>query len=132
MALVSNQHRRLFSSSIPAAQQTIVRIIDRQGYQDQVQGSVGESLYDLAFRGTEMSNYIECACAGKMLCSTCHVYVLDKPNGMPEASEEEKDLIDLAFEPRPESRLGCQIKLQPESDGILKIQIPGGSINHFR
>jgi ferredoxin len=109
-----------------------VHILDREGNRDQVQGKVGESLYDVAARGNELSNYIECACAGKMLCSTCHVYVEEKPSGLPGPTEEELDLIDLAYEPRPESRLGCQIHLRPESEGLLTIRIPGSAVNHFR
>ncbi|MDB2683054.1 2Fe-2S iron-sulfur cluster-binding protein [Alphaproteobacteria bacterium] len=69
------------------------------------------------------------ACGGSISCATCHVYVhpdwvqkvLDQDN---EQSEEEEDVLDTAFDVRETSRLGCQIKLTPELDGLI-VALPG-------
>jgi 2Fe-2S ferredoxin len=72
---------------------------------------------------------IEGACGGSMACATCHVYV--QPEWLPrviaqdnEQSEEEKDILDTAFDIRETSRLGCQIKLTEELDGLI-VALPG-------
>ncbi|MEO0637210.1 MAG: 2Fe-2S iron-sulfur cluster-binding protein [Pseudomonadota bacterium] len=67
---------------------------------------------------------IEAECGGACACATCHVYVdpdaMDKV-GSPDAMEE--DMLDFAFEVKPNSRLSCQIKVTDELDG-LKLTIP--------
>lgn len=67
---------------------------------------------------------LEGACEGSMACSTCHVIVdpewFDK---LGEASEEEEDMLDLTFGLKRTSRLGCQIRMTPELDG-LKVILP--------
>mmetsp|Transcript_15523 Transcript_15523/g.18828 ORF Transcript_15523/g.18828 Transcript_15523/m.18828 type:complete len:246 (-) Transcript_15523:109-846(-) len=100
------------------------------------EGFEGMSLKDVVEFGQEKNNeilgeYIECACSGIMACSTCHVYI--KPQwwdkvGPP--SEEELDMIDLAYEPKELSRLGCQIILSKELNG-LEIEIPKQANNLF-
>ena len=78
-----------------------------------------------------LGELLECACSGVMACSTCHVHVdpqwLDAV-GPP--SEEEEDMLDLAFDRRVTSRLGCQLQLRPELDG-LRISLPAGANNLF-
>ena len=63
---------------------------------------------------------IDADCGGAMACATCHVYVeeqwLDK---LPKAEEAEVDMIDMAHEPKKNSRLSCQIILNEELDGIV-------------
>lgn len=51
------------------------------------------------------------ACGGNLACSTCHVYVQQGVESLGEISDLENDIMDKAFEVRPESRLGCQAKL---------------------
>ena len=67
---------------------------------------------------------LEGTCEGQMACSTCHVIVdpewFDK---LPEASEEEEDMLDLAAGVRRTSRLSCQIDVTAELDG-LAVTIP--------
>lgn len=67
---------------------------------------------------------LEGTCEGQMACSTCHVIVdgewFDR---LPDASEEEEDMLDLAASVARTSRLACQIVLTPELDG-LKANIP--------
>ena len=67
---------------------------------------------------------IDADCGGSMACATCHVYVEEKwLNKLPKAEEAEEDMIDMAFEPKKNSRLSCQIIVSDELDG-LKITTP--------
>ena len=67
---------------------------------------------------------IDADCGGSMACATCHVYVEDKwTNKLPEAEEAEVDMLDMAFEPKKNSRLSCQIVVSDELEG-LKVNIP--------
>ena len=70
---------------------------------------------------------LEGTCEGQMACSTCHV-VVDKDwfDRLPPASEEEEDMLDLAYGVRRTSRLSCQIVLGEELDG-LTVAIPAES-----
>lgn len=104
-------------------------VIECEGYE-------GMSLRDVVEHGTGknaqiLAEYIECACAGIMACSTCHVYVHPswlKQVGPP--STEEQDMLDLAYSPRDNSRLGCQLKLKAEWSG-LRVAVPAGANNMF-
>lgn len=72
---------------------------------------------------------LEGACEGSLACSTCHV-VVDKEwfDKLGEASEEEEDMLDLAFGLTHTSRLGCQIKMCDELDG-LTVTLPAATRN---
>lgn len=48
------------------------------------------------------------ACGGNLACSTCHVYVEQGLESLDEVADKENDIMDKAFDVRPESRLGCQ------------------------
>ena len=67
---------------------------------------------------------IDADCGGGMACATCHVYVkeewLDK---LPKKEDGEADMLDMAFEPKKNSRLSCQIIISDELDG-LTVSIP--------
>ena len=67
---------------------------------------------------------IDADCGGSMACATCHVYVEEKWfNKLPVAEEAEVDMIDMAFEPKKNSRLSCQLIVTDELDG-LKVLTP--------
>ena len=67
---------------------------------------------------------LEGTCEGQMACSTCHVLVAKEWFGqLPEANEDEEDMLDLAYGVRPTSRLSCQITLTDALDG-LEVTIP--------
>ena len=67
---------------------------------------------------------IDADCGGSMACATCHVYVEEKwLDKLPKAEEAEIDMIDMAFEPKKNSRLSCQIIVSDELDG-LKVTTP--------
>ena len=67
---------------------------------------------------------IDADCGGGMACATCHVYVEEKwLDKLPKAEDAEVDMIDMAYEPKKNSRLSCQIVVSEELDG-LKVNIP--------
>tara|TARA_Y100001958_G_C20892560_1_gene318148 strand:- start:140 stop:460 length:321 start_codon:yes stop_codon:yes gene_type:complete len=62
---------------------------------------------------------IDADCGGSMACATCHVYVEEKWfNKIPKAEDAENDMIDMAFEPKKNSRLSCQIIVSDDLDGL--------------
>lgn len=76
---------------------------------------------------------IEGACGGSLACATCHVYVSPDWWGkcLPEddeISEEEEDMLDLAFDLKKCSRLGCQIIMDEEKDGLV-VALPGTKVD---
>ena len=62
---------------------------------------------------------IDADCGGSMACATCQVYVEEKLfDKIPKAEDAEIDMIDMAFEPKKNSRLSCQIIITEELDGL--------------
>ncbi|HEY9081094.1 ferredoxin family 2Fe-2S iron-sulfur cluster binding protein [Magnetovibrio sp.] len=100
--------------------------IDADGNRKEVDAPVGLSVLEIAHKnGLDL----EGACEGSLACSTCHVVVDEEWFGkLDEASEEEEDMLDLAFGLTHTSRLGCQIKMTDELDG-LEVSIPSGTRN---
>ena len=67
---------------------------------------------------------IDADCGGGMACATCHVYVKDDWfNKIPKKEDGEDDMLDMAFEPKTNSRLSCQIIVSDDLDG-LEVNIP--------
>ena len=67
---------------------------------------------------------IDADCGGGMACATCHVYVKeDWLNKLPKKEDGEEDMLDMAFEPKQNSRLSCQLIVSDELDG-LEVSIP--------
>ena len=63
---------------------------------------------------------IDADCGGAMACATCHVYVKEEWfNKLPQKEQGEEDMLDMAFEPKKNSRLSCQILVSKELDGIV-------------
>ncbi len=72
---------------------------------------------------------IEGACEGSLACSTCHVIVDEKfYSQLPTATDDEEDMLDLAFGLTHTSRLGCQIMMNDSLEG-LKVTVPGATRN---
>jgi 2Fe-2S ferredoxin len=100
--------------------------IERDGTQKEVEAPLGLSVLEIAHRN---SVDIEGACEGSLACSTCHVIVdgawfakLAKP------TEDEEDMLDLAFDLQETSRLGCQLIMTDALDGLV-VKLPAGSRN---
>ena len=67
---------------------------------------------------------IDADCGGGMACATCHVYVQENWfSNLSNKSDGEEDMIDMAFEPKKNSRLSCQIVVSDELDGLV-VNIP--------
>ena len=63
---------------------------------------------------------IDADCGGACACATCHVYVDEKWfDKLPKKQGSEEDMLDVAFEPNKFSRLGCQISVSDELDGLV-------------
>jgi ferredoxin len=69
------------------------------------------------------------ACGGVCACSTCHVYVRQGFELLSEASDDEEDILDKAFDVQMQSRLGCQAVI--ETDGELAVEITSESLDAF-
>ena len=100
--------------------------IDPQGKRHEVDAPEGLSVLEVA----HLKNFdLEGACEGSMACSTCHVIVdaewFDK---LEEASEEEEDMLDMAFDVCETSRLGCQIIINEKTDGLV-VTLPAEHYN---
>jgi ferredoxin, 2Fe-2S len=96
------------------------------GTRREVEAPLGLSVLEIAHRN---DIDIEGACGGSLACSTCHVIVdpefFDK---LPEPTEEEEDMLDLAFGLTRTSRLGCQIRMIEELDGLI-VRLPSETRN---
>ena len=67
---------------------------------------------------------IDADCGGGMACATCHIYVNDEWfDKIPAKEDGEEDMLDMAFEPKKNSRLSCQITISNELDGLI-VNIP--------
>jgi 2Fe-2S ferredoxin len=100
--------------------------IERDGSTREVDAPLGLSVLEIAHR--EKID-IEGACEGSLACSTCHVIVdPDWYDLLKEASEDEEDMLDLAFGLTATSRLGCQIIMTEELDGLV-VRLPAGTRN---
>lgn len=100
----------------------LVRFVDAAGQETDVAIDDGISVMEGAV--TAGIAGIDADCGGQLSCATCHVYLGEAWVGLvPAPSEEEDALLDFAAERQPNSRLSCQIIVQPELDG-LEIGIP--------
>ncbi len=63
---------------------------------------------------------IDADCGGGMACATCHVYVKEEwLNKLDKPEDAEQDMIDMAFEPKKNSRLSCQLIVSDKLDGLI-------------
>ncbi len=63
---------------------------------------------------------IDADCGGGMACATCHVYVKEEWfNKLDKPEDAEQDMIDMAFEPKKNSRLSCQLIVSDKLDGLI-------------
>lgn len=103
-----------------------ISFIEKDGIIKTVEAPIGLSVLEVAHK---YDIDLEGACDGSLACSTCHVIVDDKfYNVIPEPSEEENDMLDLAFGLTKFSRLGCQIIITKELDGLI-VKLPHATRN---
>eukprot|EP00037_Helgoeca_nana_P030159 m.370190 g.370190 ORF g.370190 m.370190 type:complete len:194 (+) comp28126_c0_seq30:49-630(+) len=119
-----------FEMQDPKSEEDVVDItyVDREGTRHAIRGKVGDNLLYLAHRH-EID--LEGACEASLACSTCHVYV-DEPyfDLLPESEEGEEDMLDLATLLKINSRLGCQIILAKELEGMV-VSLPAMTRNFY-
>jgi 2Fe-2S ferredoxin len=100
--------------------------IERDGTRREVDAPLGLSVLEIAHQhGVD----IEGACEGSLACSTCHV-IVDQAwfRQLAEPTEDEEDMLDLAFGLTETSRLGCQIVMTEVLDGLV-VRLPAGTRN---
>lgn len=129
--------RRSFSTSKPAlhghidppkpGEELHVTFIEKDGQEHKFAVSAGDNLLDIA-QANDLE--MEGACGGSCACSTCHVIVADEDyyDKMPEPEDDENDMLDLAFGLTETSRLGCQVKMTKELDGLV-VKLPSMTRN---
>ena len=99
---------------------TKINFIDFEGNSKTINVENGLTVMEGAIQNNVSG--IEADCGGSMACATCHVYVEDQwLNKIPKAEEGEVDMIDMAFEPKKNSRLSCQITVTKDLDGLTVI-----------
>jgi ferredoxin, 2Fe-2S len=103
--------------------------IERDGTCREVDAPVGLSVLEIAHKHKVD---IEGACEGSLACSTCHV-IVDRAwyPKLAKATEDEEDMLDLAFGLTETSRLGCQLIITEALDG-LTVTLPQGVNNMFK
>lgn len=108
-------------------------LIDREGEQHAISGNVGDNLLRLVQRHQHDTPQLalEGACECSLACSTCHVVLSEVHYDLlPAPVEDEDDMLDLATCLSTTSRLGCQIILTPELDG-MEVALPLYSRNYY-
>ena len=105
---------------------TIVNFKLQDGTIKSIDAPNGISLLEVAHKN---DIDLEGACEGSLACSTCHI-IIDEEffDKLPEASEDEEDMLDLAFGLSHTSRLGCQIIVNDDIDGIV-VSLPNATRN---
>ena len=95
-----------------------ITYIDSSGNKKTIDVAKGLSVMEGAIQNDVPG--IDADCGGGMACATCHVYVKEEWfNKLPKAEDGEQDMIDMAFEPKKNSRLSCQLIVSDELDGIV-------------
>ncbi len=100
--------------------------VERDGTRREVSAPLGLSVLEVAHKhGVD----IEGACEGSLACSTCHVIVDPEWfSKLPQPTEDEEDMLDLAFGLEKTSRLGCQLVMTEKLDGLV-VRLPAGTRN---
>ncbi|KAI9775953.1 MAG: mitochondrial matrix iron-sulfur protein [Candelina submexicana] len=124
--------RRRFSISVPfghghldppkPGKELHVTIVDQDSKEHTFEVAEGDNLLDIA-QANDLD--MEGACGGSCACATCHVIFEDqeKYDELGEPSDDEEDMLSLAFGLTETSRLGCQVKMSPAIEG-LKVKLP--------
>ena len=102
-----------------------VSVTDRDGQVHELDAptDMGMNMIELC-KSAELP--VEGTCGGMAMCASCHMYV-ESDNDLPEKSEDEEDMLDEAFFVEDNSRLGCQLHLTNELDGLKVRLAPVGN-----
>jgi ferredoxin len=101
-----------------------VTVIDREGTSHELDAptDMGMNMMELC-KSAELP--VEGTCGGMAMCASCHMYV-KSDHALPEKSDDEEDMLDEAFHVTDKSRLGCQIHLADDLDGLTVHLAPVG------
>ncbi|KEH44395.1 putative biotin synthase [Medicago truncatula] len=104
-----------------------VTFVEKDGEEKLIKVPIGMSMLEAAHVN---DIELEGACESSLACSTCHVIVKDVEyyNKLEDATDEENDMLDLAFGLCETSRLGCQVIATPKLDGI-RLALPSATRN---
>ena len=103
-----------------------ITFIEPNGNRREVEAEIGDTLLTVAHKN---DIDIEGACEGVLACSTCHLIVdPDWYGKLMAADDDEEDMLDLAFGLTQTSRLGCQIEVTDELDGLV-VSLPAETRN---
>lgn len=94
----------------------LIKVTDREGVTHELQAptDMGMNLMELC-KAYELP--VEGTCGGMAMCASCQCYV-NSNQELPEMQDAEEDMLDQAFHVEDNSRLGCQIPITPELDGL--------------
>ncbi|XP_056640163.1 adrenodoxin-like protein 2, mitochondrial [Diorhabda carinulata] len=122
--LVRNSSRQ-FCMGQPALNKKEIEItfVKANGTKIKTKAKVGENILDVV-----INNHIDIdgfgACEGTLTCSTCHlIFKQENFDSLPPATDEELDMLDLAYDLTDTSRLGCQVYLDEKCDG-MELKVP--------
>lgn len=128
MVAVSHALGAATARGAPCRRRVNLRFVGKDGKEQPVTARVGQNLVGVAHEhGVDLEGACECSLA----CSTCHVILepaVFASTGRP--SDEEEDLLDLAFGLTATSRLGCQVKVTASMEGA-KVQLPAATRNFY-
>ncbi|KAM0723423.1 hypothetical protein Q7P37_000409 [Cladosporium fusiforme] len=121
----SKSHGHLHAPK-PGEERTVT-FIEKNGNEVVLTVADGDNLLDIA-QANDLE--MEGACGGSCACSTCHVVVTSDEmfDKMEEPSDDENDMLDLAFGLTETSRLGCQVVMSKELDGLV-VKLPSMTRN---
>ena len=95
-----------------------IKYIEHNGKQHDIDVANGLSVMEGAIQNDIPG--IDADCGGGMACATCHVYVKEEwLNKLDKPEDAEQDMIDMAFEPKKNSRLSCQLIVSDKLDGLI-------------
>ncbi len=96
----------------------IIKYIEHDGKEHEVNVASGLSVMEGAVHNDIPG--IDADCGGSMACATCHVYVKEEWfNKLPKKEDGEEDMLDMAFEPKKNSRLSCQLMVTDQLEGLV-------------
>ncbi len=120
MSLCYESSRRLTVKFFKESDSNVTKItfISATGEKTDIEAEDGFTVMEVAVRNNIPG--IEADCGGACACATCHVYIQDEWSGtLPPKQEAEEDMLDFAFDVRPNSRLACQIKISSLTEGMI-------------
>ena len=95
-----------------------ITYIEHNGKSHEIEVSNGLSVMEGALQNNIPG--IDADCGGSCACATCHVYVDEKWfDKLPKKESAEEDMLDMAYEPKKNSRLSCQITVEDSLDGLV-------------